>query len=425
MTRTLSTLVLLLGLPALATADPFGVTVPGGKTEAANVVCTVPIPAGAEAPKYLSLPGGKLVPAQVVKPALLQPQDNARYLVFVMPRLKAGGSFTLRPADPPPGVAPGEFRFVVEKGMYNDLVYGPGAGRPVLRYMNMPRDASSKDSHELTFKPFHHVFDPADGKTLLTNGPGLAANKELTYPHHRGLFYAWNKVSYPDPAGGKDKTCDVWHGRNGEFTEHQKILGEEAGVVLGRQRSALTWNGTDGKVFATEERELTAYAAPGGTLIDFASVLKTDLPRVKLDGDPQHAGFHFRAANEVAKKTPKETYYLRPDGKGKPGETRNWEAKGADPKTVNLPWDAVSFVLDGKRYTVLRINHPDNPKEARGSERDYGRFGDYFEYELTPQKPLKVKYRVWVQPGEMTVEQCNAMATAFVSPPTVKPSAGP
>jgi hypothetical protein len=66
------------------------------------------------------------------------------------------------------------------------------------------------------------------------------------------------------------------------------------------------------------------------------------------------------------------------------------------------------------------VNHPNNPGETRGSERDYGRFGDYFEYDLTPDKPLKLKYRVWVQEGEMTVEQCEAIASAFVAPPTVK-----
>jgi hypothetical protein len=204
------------------------------------------------------------------------------------------------------------------------------------------------------------------------------------------------------------------------FSEHKKVLAEEAGPVLGRQRSAITWNGPDAKPFATEERELTAYAVPGGTLIDFASVLTTDRPKVRLDGDPQHAGFHFRANMEVSKNGKANTYYLRPDGKGNPGETRNWDAKTRDPKTVNLPWDAMSFVVGGKRYTVLRINHPDNPKEARGSERDYGRFGDYFEYDLTPDKPLRVKYRVWVQEGEMTVEQCEAMSRAFAHPPEAK-----
>ena len=53
-------------------------------------------------------------------------------------------------------------------------------------------------------------------------------------------------------------------------------------------------------------------------------------------------------------------------------------------------------------------------------ERDYGRFGDYFEYDLTPEKPLKLKYRVWVQEGEMTGEQCSALADAFVHPPATK-----
>jgi len=317
---------------------------------------------------------------------------------------------------------PKAFRFVEKKGEYTDLLYGE---RPVLRYVNAPHDPAD---HFYTFKPFHHVFDPATGKTLLTSG-ATKTNKEGLYPHHRGLFYGWNKISYDG------KTADIWHGTKNVFSTHEKVLSEEAGPVLGRQRSRITWHGEDGQTFATEERELTAYAVPGGTLIDFASVLKTDRPKVRLDGDPQHAGFHFRANMELGAKVqkeeaaakkekrkpaPSETYYLRPDGKGKVDETRNWDAKARDPKAVNLPWDACSFVVGGKRYTVLRINHPDNPGEARGSERNYGRFGDYFEYDLTPDKPLRVKYRVWVQEGEMTVEQCNAMREAFVHPPEVK-----
>ncbi|HJZ55471.1 MAG TPA: DUF6807 family protein [Gemmataceae bacterium] len=415
MTRALSTLALLFALPALAAADA-KITVTGGKTDEANVVCTAPVPAGEAAVQYLKQPNGSLVPAQSVKPSLLQPQDNTRYVVFVLAKLKAGETLTLAPSGPPPGVAPGSFRFVEKKGEYTDLLYGIpiAAGRPVLRYINAPHDPKN---HFLTFKPFHHVFDPVAGKTFLTSG-AVPQAKENLYPHHRGLFYGWNKISYDG------KTADIWHGTENVFSQHEKVLSEEAGMVLGRQRLAITWHGKDGMTFATEERELTAYAVPGGTLIDFASILKTDLKSVKLDGDPQHSGFHFRANMDVANKTKGETYYLRPDGKGQPGETRNWEAKKPDPKTVNLPWDAMCFVLDGKRYTVLRINHPDNPGEARGSERDYGRFGDYFEYELTPEKPLKVMYRVWVQEGEMTGEQCAAIAAAFVSPPAAKATAG-
>ena len=54
------------------------------------------------------------------------------------------------------------------------------------------------------------------------------------------------------------------------------------------------------------------------------------------------------------------------------------------------------------------------------SERDYGRFGSYFQYEIDAKKPLELNYRVWVQGGEMTVPQVNKLAEAFTSPAEVK-----
>ena len=185
---------------------------------------------------------------------------------------------------------------------------------------------------------------------------------------------------------------------------------------------AVDWHGRDGKVFAKEERELTVYpiaagtserGSAAGTMIDFTSKLTSTVGPLKLDGDPQHAGFQFRASQEVPDKTAKETYYLRPDGKGEPGKFRNWpQDKGHE----NLPWNALSFVIEGQRYTVVYLDHPKNPKPARYSERDYGRFGSYFVAELDEGKPLTVQYRVWVQRGEMTVEQCEALSKAFVEP---------
>ena len=119
-----------------------------------------------------------------------------------------------------------------------------------------------------------------------------------------------------------------------------------------------------------------------------------------------------RIANKV------QTIYIRPDGVGKPDETRNW-----DPKTkkgpVNLPWDAMSFVLDDKRYTAAYLDRPQNPKEARYSERDYGRFGSYFVADATEEKPVDVKYRLWLQDGQMTVPQVAAKSADFVDPPKV------
>jgi hypothetical protein len=190
-------------------------------------------------------------------------------------------------------------------------------------------------------------------------------------------------------------------------------------MLFGLHRLNVSWHGQDGGKFADEERELAFFPMKNGLLVDFRSRLTTDIADgVKLDGDPQHAGFHFRA-NSAMEKDTKDTYFLRPDGKGEMGQEKNW-----DPKTkkgpVNLPWDAMSFVLEGKRYTVLYLDHPDNPKEARQSERCYGRIGTYFEYKLTPQKPLFVRYRLWIQDGEMTVEQCEALSRAFTEPVKVE-----
>lgn len=287
-------------------------------------------------------------------------------------------------------------------GKSTELRFGD---RPVLRYMYEEVDNSSKERRGETYKVYHHVFDP-EGDRLLTKGPGGL------FPHHRGLFYGFNKISYGD------QKADIWHCNNGEWQAHIKVISQDAGPLVGRHRVAIDWHGRDGKVFAKEERELTAYTETGrsGTMIDFTSRLTSTVGPLKLDGDPQHAGFQFRASQEVPEKTAKQTYYLRPDGKGEPGKFRNWPQ---NKDHVNLPWNALSFVIGDQRYTVLYLDHPKNPKPARYSERDYGRFGSYFVAELDEGKPLVVNYRVWVQRGEMTVEECEALSKAFVEPAKV------
>jgi hypothetical protein len=285
-----------------------------------------------------------------------------------------------------------------------DLLFGD---RPVLRYMYAPVDNSSPEARAATYKPYHHVFDPA-GKRLVTKGPGGL------FPHHRGLYFGFNKISYEQD--GKKMEADTWHNNKGEWTEHEKFVSSEAGPVLGRHRLQIAWHGRDGKIFATELREMTAWNTAGGNLIEFASRLESKVGTIALRGDPQHAGFQFRASQEVPEKTAKQTYYLRPDGKGEPGKFRNWPA---DKEHANLPWNALSFVLDDQRYTCCYLDRPENPKESRYSERDYGRFGSYFEYDLTPAEPLKLNYRIWLQTGEMTVDEVNRLDGDFVSPPKV------
>jgi 2-keto-4-pentenoate hydratase/2-oxohepta-3-ene-1,7-dioic acid hydratase in catechol pathway len=297
------------------------------------------------------------------------------------------------------------FRFVQQKDGTLDILL---RGKKVLQFVHSARDGSSEQAHYLTFKPFHHVYDPTRENVALTSG-AHPNTKEFLYPHHRGLFFGFNRISF----GGKQ--ADIWHGKNGVYSSCQAIESKVAGPDRATHQARIGWFGPDGSKFAEELRTVTVYDRNEGTMIDWSTELTTEVPHVRLDGDPQHAGFHFRANQEVAMQNKSQTYFIRPDGPGDLGETRNWDNKSEDPRTVNLPWNAMSFVVQDQRYTVLRIVHPNNPGESRGSERDYGRFGDYFEYDLTPTQPLNLKYRIWIGRGGMDVQQCQRLAEEFRS----------
>jgi hypothetical protein len=412
--------VALLLQTAHAAEKTFELTVQAGKIDRhqSPVCILLPLPAGKVKSVVLKSADGKEIPAQITQTGLVHrdEHDLAKEceLHFILSNLKAGESLkltaTLAEGKPDPGIATGlEFTWKNTRNEHLDLFF---EDRPVLRYMYYPLDDSTKERREETYKVFHHLYDPA-GKRLVTNGGPTGI-----YPHHRGLFFGFNKITY-----GDGKKADTWHCTDDAAQTHDKIAPTEAGPVLGRHRVLIAWQGVGKEVFANEERELTVYNIPDGLLVEFASFLKTAKGTVKLDGDPQHAGFHFRADDEVAqhdkkvekKEAEPETIFIRPDGVGKPGDTRNW-----DPKTkqgpVDLPWNAMSFVLGGQRYTVAYLDKPTNPKEARFSERAYGRIGSYFEYEVTEKKPLKVNYRIWLQRKQMTVTEGAALDEDFVNP---------
>ncbi len=331
-----------------------------------------------------------------------------KMVTFVMPELKANTVVTLKASAK--GLTPNRtFQWHDDQSEVAELQY---AGKPVMKYMYEAVDDSTPERRGETYKVYHHVFSP-DGSELVTKGPGGL------FPHHRGLFYGFNRISY----GDKQK-ADVWHCRNGESQVHQKTLSTVAGPVFGSQLVMVAWNGQDGKPFAHELRELTAYRINGSTMIQFDSVLMSDVGPLKLDGDPQHAGFQFRASQAVPDKTKSLTYYIRPDGKGEPGKFRNWSAKKDEKpinkQHVNLPWNALNFTIGDNNYTCCYLDHPQNPKESRYSERDYGRFGSYFEYELNDDQPLRLQYRIWLQNGEMEVDEIEALSRDFVAPVKVK-----
>ncbi|HKD36034.1 MAG TPA: DUF6807 family protein, partial [Pirellulales bacterium] len=309
-------LSLLLGLPASsATAASVELTVHGGGHDRkdVSVMATIELPKNVHSPSSveLTLPDGKTIPAELTAVGICTGaagSPDRRELHFILPEIKAGETLSLKgklnSAETSSSSASG-FHW---QDLPNDHFLLSNGDRPVLDYMCRPLDESSKDKRDETFKPYHHLYDP-DGKILVTKGPGGL------YPHHRAMFFGYNKISY------SGNTADVWHCTDGAYQSHEKLLDEEAGPVLGRHCVAIDWHGKDRVPFAHEQREMTVYSLPGGTIIDFASHLETARGKVHLDGDPQHSGFHFRAAQEVANKTSKDTIFIRTDGPAKAGDT--------------------------------------------------------------------------------------------------------
>ena len=318
--------------------------------------------------------------------------DDGATVRWIEPNLPAGEakSYALSQAEKPPAV----FRFSDGEG-WRDLYHGDV---PVWRDM-IKWDPADREN---TFKPFEHVhaFGPADSSraesgpdsnpsgghaSFITKGPGGK------FPHHRGIFFG-----YKAQAGGQD-LGDFWHGREGVTQRHVKYLTAEefAGPVAARCAGVTDWVGKDGKMAVVRDTrtETTWRAAPDHLILDYDIEVISLLDKpVRLFADAHHGGFHFRAAQEVADAL---------GANGKPGAA-TYERPGSAKDTGNdiwadCPWVRCAFDVKGVRYVVTMLDHPSNPRPTTFSTRPYGRFGAYFDREVTSAEPLKLKYRLDIQ----------------------------
>jgi hypothetical protein len=240
------------------------------------------------------------------------------------------------------------------------------------------------NNRELTYKPYHHVFDPQKG-IHITKGPGGL------YSHHRGIYYGYNQIR----VDGGDPV-DIWHNHNGEHSEHVRSIREFSGPVFGGHTVEIEWRDTNAKTFAGETRTLKVFYEDEKMIIDFHSVLKpVDAEIVELNGDRHHGGVQFRAANEVNENS-EATFFTRPL---QVQHLSPWSEIEGD-EMYDLPWNVMSYFLDDQQYNVAYFSHPSNPTGAEMSERQYGRFGEFFPFTLTSDNPLEVSYRFIITKGQ-------------------------
>lgn len=295
------------------------------------------------------------------------PARNTLRLTWIHPVLVAGEPVRLRLTFGPRAAAAAGFSFRDGEGC-RDVLFG---GRGVLRHVH----AWDPTRYEKTYKHFHHVWT-LDGEAFLTKGPGGR------YSHHRGLFLGWNRTRRGDA------TWDFWHCRDRATVRHLRYVSdrERSGPVCAQQVVEAGWLTPAEDPVVKEIRTVRVFAPRAGCLrLDFDVILEGVGGRVELRGDPHHAGFHFRAVNEVNARR-QETVYLRSAGAQR---ERNdiW---------TNCAWVACLFERKSRPYAVAHFDHPANPRPMRYSTRDYGRFGSFFPLDLDPGKPVRLRWRVMI-----------------------------
>ena len=246
-----------------------------------------------------------------------------------------------------------------------------------MRYMHKALDESSKEKRDETYKVYHHLYDPAGTRYVTQRAGGIVS------------FTTGDSSSATPIAATKAARSKhlVVPGRRPPIA--RSVLAEEAGPVVGRHLLDVGWHGKGKKVFAREKREMSVYNLPGGTLVEFATRLASTVGRVKLDGDAQHAGFQFRAASEVAEKTKgKRITFVRlvAASRAKP------KPESQEPRShARVQEHALEcHELRPRRQAIHgRLSrYAQQPQAAWYSERDYARFGSFFQYELDKGKDL-------------------------------------
>lgn len=368
----------------------------------APVTAEIPLPSEAETPPAWSahLTGADATPRTAQVEA--QNDDNGTRVVllhWVEPSIGKGESprffLTLTPAEET-SEADDLFRFV-EAEDYQDLFYGE---RPVSRLVTIYDPNRHADTH----KPYHHVYD-FKGNGFITKGPGGL------FPHHKGIYLGWNQTRLLD-----GETHDFWHARSA-YQEHREFLSDRqlTGPVLARSSSVTDWKTPDGTAVVQDTREVTTWKlAEDAILLDYLITIQPLAGDIYLGGDAHHAGFQFRASQEVAENRD-ETVIITP----------NQVKRESDGIWSNAPWMALSFDVGGNPYTVLHLDHvKNNPSPTVYSTRDYARFGAFFTSPVLDGDPLVLKYRILVKGfrGDDTVtsEALDAHHADYLNPVSVR-----
>lgn len=211
------------------------------------------------------------------------------------------------------------------------------------------------------------------------------------------LHLGWGETSF------RGKTFDTWlmTGATATVTE---VKDKSAGPIMATLTPHLIWETAEGTIFLEEERRITAYAQPDGTMLDFDTTFTAPNGEVKLGGAPAQTGLHFRPS-----KAAKVRFQL-------PGENVDLG------QASDLPWVALTCTVREREMHVQLMCHPTLPSEAKlYTNPKNGNMGSAPAATIKPGATLRLRYRLLLREGPAPMqEKLRLDYQNFITPPKVE-----
>jgi hypothetical protein len=295
--------------------------------------------------------------------------------------------------------------------------------QPVLRYNQgtVPPPPEIVQRFEKDQKPplyyargdyIHPVFGP--------DGEELTDDYSLNHPHHRGICWAWPIVRW------KGESRDIWAVRvlptepGGVWARPVRLDRIEAGPVLAVIDAQNVWKWGDREPIVREDVAIRVFRQQNRCrFLDVDIRLTALVDDVSIGGRPKatYGGFNLRTFPEFDQR--KIDMHIEPP-EAEP--RRAWfHLTGNFPGGKGLAGVAM----------LEHVSNPDYPSfpDPQGTDREPGEYprwrsvqpawpGDR-EVALRRDKPLVLKYRLWIHPGAADERTLVDAWTAYAKPPTV------
>jgi len=214
----------------------------------------------------------------------------------------------------------------------------------------------------------------------------LTKDYSKDHPHHRGIYWAWPEVTY------KGEKRDL-HALQGVFARPVRIVRQEAKADYAELEAENVWKWGDDEPIVRERAIFRAEAMKDGLrIIDFQfqfEALKKGVT-IARRGQKAYGGLNIRLSPRGGQNI--ATHTDPPDAKPR----RAWAKLTGVPPGGKQPVEIVilqnksnpDYPGDWVQYPNLNWLQPTFPKKGTA-------------FELAPDRPLVLKYRLIVHPGEM------------------------